>query len=151
MDPTINLFDYFHGKVEDVRAARQVRVSDDTALYLARLLTERARADRPAPPEQTLAELHARAAICRPAEQARTYQELGDRALYVLGCFRTSLSSRAVGPSYYAQMGQAAYARVDRVMRLWFADAFGPVFRELAGGFDQCVGLLDTGPTTPTT
>lgn len=138
-----NLFDYFHARVEDARAAETVHVSDDTSLYLATLLAERARTDRPAPPEQTLAELHARAAIAPPAEQARTYRELGDRALYLLGYFAESLRRRTVGPSYYAEMGAAAYYRVDLVFKKWYANAFGPVFAELADHFDECVHLLE--------
>ena len=37
-------------------------LSHDTNLYLASLLSERVRADRPAPAVETLAELHAQAA-----------------------------------------------------------------------------------------
>lgn len=140
--PADNLFDYFHDRVEEAREGRDVRLSDDTALYLASLLSERARADRPERPEQTLAELHARAAHAGPSERADTYRELGDRALYLLGCFQESLRRRVVSPSYYAQMGAAGYARADRVFRTWFADAFGPVFRELARHFDDCVEVL---------
>jgi hypothetical protein len=138
-----NLFDYFHTRVEDARSGKPVKISDDTSLYLATLLTERARADRPAPPEQTLAELHMRAANAPPAEQARTYRELGDRALYLLGYFAESLSRRTVGPAYYAEMGQAAYLRTDHVFKKWFSDAFGPVFSELSTHFEGCVSLIE--------
>jgi hypothetical protein len=138
-----NLFDYFHGRVEEARAGAAVRISDDTSLYLATLLTDRARTDRPAPAEQTLAELHLRAANAAPAEQARTYRELGDRALYLLGYFAESLERRSVGPRYYAEMGSAAYGRADQVFKRWFSDAFGPVFRELAGRFGACVALIE--------
>ena len=138
-----NLFDYFQRCVEDARQELSVPLTDDAGLYLAKLLTDRARADAPTAPEQTLAELHARAAHARPGAQAKAYRELGDRALYRLGCFRESLDSQMVGPRYYRTMGSAAYYRVDEVLRVWFASAFGPVFRELAHQFDQCVSLLD--------
>jgi len=136
------LFDYFNDHVAAARAERSVHISNDTTLYLATLLTERARADRPAPPETTLAELHARAAASAPADQARTYRELGDRALYLLGYFAESLSRRVVGPDYYADMGAAAYHRTDLLFKVLFSDAFGPVFRELAARFRECVGIL---------
>lgn len=139
---TANLFDYFNVRVEQARAAQGVRISDDTSLYLASLLTERARADRPAPPETTLAELHAHAAAAPPATQVRTYRELGDRSLYLLGYFTESLSRRTVGPEYYADMGSAAYHRVDMLFKALFADAFGPVFHELAARFRDCVRVL---------
>lgn len=138
-----NLFDYFHERVEDARTARGGRLSPDTGLYLANLLVDRARTDRPAPAETTLAELHARAAHAAPTEQARTYRELGDRTLYVLGYFAASLRRKTVGPSYYAAMGAAAYHRLDHVLALWFSRAFGEVFDELARHFDTAVAVVD--------
>ena len=93
--------------------------------------------------EQTLAELHARASSAAPGQRASTYRELGDRSLYLVGYFRESLARRTVGPRYYAEMGAAAYDQVDRVLKDRFADAFGPVFRELADGFRECVAILD--------
>jgi len=137
-----NLFDYFHGQVEDARATRSVPLHTDTRLYLATLLADRARTDRPSPPEATLAEMHLHAASATPAEQARKYRELGDHALYVLGYFTESVRRQTVGPSYYSEMGQAAYRRADAVFHRWFSDAFGPVFKELAIKFHDCVGLL---------
>ena len=137
-----NLFDWFHQRVRDAHRATGAELSPDSALYLATLLADRARADRPAPPEQTLAELHARAARSAPAEQARTYREIGDRSLYVVGYFEESLQRSVVGPSYYMEMGAAAYARVDHVFKRWFANAFDGVFDELAHGFRDCVRVL---------
>lgn len=137
-----NLFDYFHDRVEEARSDAGVQLSDDSGLYLSQLLTERARTDRSAPRAHTLVELHARALDARPSEQARTWRELGDRALYELGYFRERLDRRLVGPDYYEGMGRAAYRRVDHVLKHWFADAFGELFRELSEQFDACVGVL---------
>ncbi len=137
-----NLFDYFNDRVEHARTQHGVRISDDTSLYLSSLLVERARADRPAPPQTTLAELHAVAVKSPPAIQVRAYRELGDRSLYLLGYFAESLSRRTVGPEYYADMGAAAYHRVDLLFKTLFSDPFGPVFRELAAMFRDCVRLL---------
>jgi hypothetical protein len=142
MVDTSNLFDFFHERVEEARAQRTLAISSETRLYLASLLAERTRSDRSTMPEETLAELHLRASQATPTEQARTYREMGDRALYALGYFTESLQRRTVGPTYYSEMGQAAYQRADALFRRWFADAFGPVFRELAARFDECVGLL---------
>jgi hypothetical protein len=137
------LFDWFNSHLEGARDERGADLSPEATLYLAQLMTARARTDAPQSPETTLAELHARAALAPPAEQARTYRELGDRALHQLGCFRDSFKRRAVGPSYYADMGQAAYARVDDLFRRWFSSAFGPLWRELAEQFDVCVALIE--------
>lgn len=138
-----NLFDYFHVRVEDARSENKVRISDDTSLYLASLLTEHTRSDRPRSPEVTLAELHLHAANAPPTEQARRYRELGDRSLYQLGYFADSFDRRTVGPKYYAEMGSAAYLRADRLFKRWFSDAFGPVFHELAVRFEDCVALVE--------
>lgn len=136
-----NLFEYFEARIDEARVATDVRVSDDAGLYLANLLTDRAHIDR-APVEGTLAELHMEASSKPPVEQIRAYRELGDRALYNLGYFEDSLRSGTVSPSYYTEMGAAAYLRVDDVFKRWFRDAFGPLFRELAGCFTACVTVL---------
>ncbi len=137
------LFDYFNERVTEAREDLGVPLSSDTSLYLSALLVDRARTDRKAPPEDTLAELHARAAAEPPTQQASTYRELGDRSLYLVGYFRESLTRTVVGPRYYAEMGASAYYRVDQVMKQRFANAFGPVFGELAERFRDCVAVLD--------
>lgn len=139
-----NLFDYFDRRLRDARALCPVDLSEDTLLYLVNLLTERARADRPAPPEDTLAELHAAGANRTPSQQIRAYRELGDRALHLVGCFEESVARKIVGTTYYKDMGAAAYHRVDIVVKQWFSDAFGPVFTELAQKFERAVALLQT-------
>ena len=137
-----SLFDYFHVRIRDARDGLGVDVSEDTGLYLTTLLVGRARADAPRPTETTLVELHARAVKAPPTEQARTYRELGDRALYLLGYFEESLSRKIVSTRYYGEMGAAAYARVDEVFKLWFANAFDRVFEELSEGFGDCVRII---------
>lgn len=136
-----NLFDFFH---EAVKEARPRGLPDDLVLYLAELLSERARADRPAPQAHTLAELHAAAAAqSRPGEQARTLRELGDRALYDLGYFREHLARGIVSLDYYETMGRTAYHRTHRVLETWFAGAFGTMFADLAEQFHACVGVVE--------
>lgn len=139
---TSDLFHYFYERTLDAQAEVEAGLSSDTVIYLAQLLTERARADKPSLPETTLAELYGRAVHAPPSGQAKAYRELGDRALYRLGCFKESLDRSPVGPRYYEDMGSSAYYRVDQVFKRWFADAFGPVFQELSGAFRDCVELL---------
>lgn len=138
------LFDFFHGKVRIAREDMTLNLDPDTLLYLAKLLTDRARYI----PEQhdygTLAELHGRAAQSRPSEKIRMYRALGDHALYRVGFFSESICRTAMTSSYYADMGSAAYYQVDQTVKTWFADAFGPVFKELANRFLDCVQLLTT-------
>jgi hypothetical protein len=108
-------------------------------------MVDRARADRPAPPADTLAELHAAAASqSRPADQARAWRELGDRALHSLGTERERLAARSVVPlSYYEAMGRQGYRRLDEVMKRSFADAFGSLFAELSSRFGAAVSALN--------
>jgi hypothetical protein len=136
------LFDYFRERVDEARQDHGIELADDTALYLANLLSDRARTDRTAPDAHTLVELHAQALEASPAEQAKTWRELGDRALYHLGYFTESLNGRTVGPAYYEAMGAGAYRQVDQVFKRWFADAFGPLFTELSSRFRDCAGVL---------
>ena len=142
VEQPVNLFDWFHDRVRAAHAEVGADLSSDGELYLSRLLAERARTDREVPAEETLAELHARGASSSPAEAARTYRELGDRALYVVGYFEESLSRKVVGAAYYTDMGSAAYARVDDVFRRFFASAFGGLYRELAERFVVCVEVV---------
>ncbi len=140
---SINLFDFFHDRVEAARADVSPQFHDDTVLYLAQLLADRARTPS-TEQAHTLAELHGAAAHASPGKQAATYRQLGDRSMYQLGFFREHLdrARRPIGPSYYADMGAAAYRRCDQVLKRWFADAFGPVFEELSRDFQACVDLL---------
>ena len=139
---TENLFDFFHDNIQTAHDEVQVDLDPDTVLYLANLLTDRARADLPSPTETTLAELHGRAAHSQPADKVRVYRELGDRALYRMGFFSESFSTSTVSSQYYSDMGAAAYYQVDQTFKLWFSDAFGPVFCELAERFLECVSIL---------
>lgn len=141
VEDAMNLFDFFNEQVERTSEDIDLTLHRDTRLYLANVLTERARMDRAAPEAHTLAELHAAAALAPPAQQARTYRELGDRALYAVGYFSESIERKIVSEDYYVDMGRAAYDRADFVFRRWFADAFGPVFRELAECFQDCARI----------
>lgn len=141
-----NLFDWFDERVRVAHENVGADLSRDGELYLTALLVDRVRTDRPDPGDPrssaTLAELHLRAAQASPTEQAKTYRELGDRSLYLVGYFEESLSRSTVGPRYYREMGAAAYARADHVFKRFFSDAFGELFQELARRFGTCVRVL---------
>lgn len=137
-----SLFDFFRAEVEAACFEEGVGLTEQAGLYLVQLLAERARAEADPAPDATLAELHLQAAQARPAEQARTYRAIGDRALHDLGYFRERLTRGIVSPSYYRDMGAAAYQRVDRVTKTWFAGAFGDLFEELSDRFGACVSVV---------
>lgn len=139
-----NLFDWFDQRVRVAHENVGAKLSRDSELYLTALLVDRARSDRGdrSAESETLAELHLRAAQASPSEQARTYRELGDRSLYLVGYFEESLNRSMVGTRYYREMGAAAYARADVVFKRFFGDAFGELFEELARRFGSCVRVI---------
>jgi len=136
-----NLFDYFRELIDEARGDTGVPLADETSLYLASMLSERARADR-TNPDITLVELHIRAADGSPAERARGYRELGDQALHELGYFTERVHRKTVSEDYYAEMGAAGYDQAATIFKRWFADAMGPILRELSRSFMDCVELL---------
>jgi len=142
LDPHRDLFAFFHDRVHQAHDDDRLGLTGDATLYLAQLLADRARLDRRTPDGDTLAELHLLHADAPPSRQVAAYRELGDRALHDLSCFRERVERTVVGPGYYEQMGAAAYARLDGLLKRWFADAFGDVFRELAERFRDCAALL---------
>ena len=145
------LFDFFHGKVVLARDDMTLNLDPDTLLYLAKLLTDRARYVPEKHAYDSLAEIHGRAAQSQPTDRIRMYRALGDHALYKVGFFRESITRSAMNPTYFTDMGSAAYYQVDQTFKTWFADAFGPVFKELASRFLDCVQLLAKVKTSTST
>lgn len=137
-----DLFSFFHDRISQVRTDDGIDLTDDAALYLAQMLSERARHDRSRPRGDTLAELHLLHAHASPTEQVQAYRELGDRALHELAWFQERVERTIVGPDYYQRMGRSAYGRLHDLLDRWFSRAFGSVFEELADRFSDCVKLL---------
>lgn len=145
-----NLYDFFHGLVQEAAKRHPPPISDATTTYMAQLLVRLAQSealllkhDTP----RTLAELHLQAREAPRERALRLYKHLGDYALTVAGYFGDSLRRRPVGVSYYADMGGAAY---ERVFRLSAADPEAArhdpwlgVFAELSRRFGHCRELLE--------
>jgi hypothetical protein len=113
--------------------------------YLVGLLHERVRS-APTPPEgaETLAEALLSARLVPGSERLRRLRGIGDRALFVAGFFRDSLSRGAVGVEYYGDVGRTAYAQVAAALP---ADArsspsWRALFGELAGRFGDFIEVL---------
>ncbi len=69
----------------------------------------------------------------------RLFKQLGDRALFVSGCF-PERTQRSVNIQYYMQMGQGAYDSLSSLFPT--KDAFAEVFTELSQKFPACVEVL---------
>ena len=139
-----NLFDFFHASVGDAASRTRSDMSEEGLLYLAQLLVERGRSQPEREAPDTLAELYAAAWRGPPAERLWSWRELADRALYVTGFFRKSLTRRAVGPRYYMEMGAAAYRRLARTLGTPRGGGRGldEIWGELGERFEDASDLL---------
>ena len=106
------------------------------------LLVERGRSSEVVLP-QTLVELQIKAMECGGSEAVHAWRELGDRALYVSGFFRSSLSRKNVSVEYYQAMGATAYDHLAGLMR-WtgVSGGFDTIYEELAHQFHHCSTVI---------
>ena len=137
-----NLFDFFHEAVDSAVHSEGGGVSEDGVYYLSNLLVERGRASEHQQP-QTLVELHIRAREEGGATAVQSWREIGDRALYISGFFRASLSRQNVSLDYYLSMGAAAYDQLANAMR-WTGSGggFENIYEELAHRFQTCSTVI---------
>ena len=137
-----NLFDFFHEAVGCAVSSEGGSVSDDGVYYLSNLLVERGRVSE-TPEPSTLVDLQIQAQQSGGVAALQSWRELGDRALYVSGFFRSSLNHRNVSLDYYLAMGAAAYDQLAGVMR-WSGSGggFESVYEELAHQFHSCSTIL---------
>ena len=143
-----NLFDFFHQEVDAAKSHRRAPVSEEGVYYLTNLLVERSRAEAE-PPANTLVELQIQAAQASGPAAVTALRELGDKALYTSGFFRSSIAHhRAVSLDYYMEMGASAYQRLARALHSRApADPSGhkpmdAIFGELGRCFRLCSDLL---------
>lgn len=138
-----NLFDFFHEAVGTAVLSAGKTVSDDGVYYLSNLLVERGRTpEEPAP--KTLVDLQIQAQEKGGAAAVQAWRELGDRALYVSGFFRASLTRKNVSTDYYLSMGATAYDQLAGLMRWTGAGGgFETIYEELAHQFEHCSAILE--------
>ncbi len=154
LDTDANLFDFFHAAVDRAVEGHARPVSEQGVWYLTGLLVDEAHRKESVEDEaETLAELRIRASQGDRATAIRAYRSLGDRALFVSGFFRQSLSRKLVSRQYYLDMGAAAYDTLAGLLR---AAGFGrgqvvgegatrgldSVYEELAQAYDSCSEVL---------
>ena len=137
-----NLFDFFYDAVGCAVSSSGGSVSEDGVYYLTNLLVDRGRSSE-ASDATTLVDLQIRAQESGGATAAQSWRELGDRALYVSGFFRSSLNRQNITLEYYLSMGAAAYDQLANVMR-WTGSGggFEAIYDELAHQFQTCSTVL---------
>lgn len=140
----INLFDFFHERVDAAVAHQQAPLSREGIFYLSNLLAEQSRHQAEPDTPQTLVELLLRARTGGPAAGVSDYREVGDRALYLSGFFRGHIERGMVGLEYYLHMGASAYDTLSRLLQLGTrGGGFSEIFAELAGRFQLCSAILN--------
>ena len=135
---------YFAERVTTAVSNQGVALSEEGRGYLTDLLVRSAKAETHFQGEAptTLAELHLQAAHSERGHALSLYRRLGDRALFIAGWFSESLERRAVGLSYYTDMGEAAYDRVAGLASSSPLRDWTELFGELARRFGECVGVV---------
>lgn len=141
----INLFDFFHERVDAAATHQRLQLSEEGLFYLTNLLVEKGHTSAQPGPD-TLAELYLQARSGHRAVAIQQYRELGDRALYLSGFFRRSVQRGMMGVEYYLNMGAAAYHALSRLLdlprRLSGHKDLGEIFGELSVRFAACSAVL---------
>ena len=149
--PVASLQEFFRDSVTLAMQRQRVEVQDHTAYYVVNLLTLFSRSE--ALYERTptgvglkpLALMLADAAeTSDPRERDLALQRLGDVSLFIAGFFADSLARKPVDVDYYVHMGGSAYGSLcESVRGTLRGRAFGSVFAELSGKFQDVVDVLN--------
>ncbi len=114
-------------------------------VYLVELLAQRLREPNlPGPGEEpTLAEALLTAQLDGRTERAVRLRGLGDRALFVSGCFGDSLMRGLADLDYYRAIGRTAYGTLSSNLALQIGEhSWSELFEELADDFGDFVDIL---------
>jgi hypothetical protein len=129
--------EYFKELVEGALAHQRISAGELTSFYVVNLLTgflqQPADADAEAKP---LAVRLVEAFGAAGMRQRDSLKQIGDLSLFMSGFFADSLQRKLVDVDYYVSIGGRAYTALSR----YEADAFSPVFAELAENF---IGFVD--------
>ena len=149
--PVASLQEFFKDSVSHAMRRQRVEVQDHTAYYVVNLLTLFSRSE--ALYERTssgvglkpLALMLADAAESSdPRERNFVLQRLGDVSLFIAGFFADSLARKPVDMDYYVRMGGSAYGSLcESVRGTLKGEAFGSIFAELSGKFQNVVDVLN--------
>jgi hypothetical protein len=147
--------DFFREELARAIANQRAEVREETSAYLVKLLSDFLEAEAFYQRDEAghlearpLAFLLKDAVAQEGPMRLALLRRLGDTSLFVSGFFAESLVGKAVGPDYYAAMGERAYEALgDAVAR--HSRTAGElvvkrtVFQELAARFKQLAQLLE--------
>ena len=145
---TSNLHDYFREQVGRALEHQQVKVREETRLYVSQLLAECTDPRKlfTVTPEgleaRPLAFLYADAVYAEgPQQRKLALKRLGDVALVIAGLFAGCLTRSLVGVDYYIAMGGTGYRGLHEALQNTSAGGPDP-FGELAAKFARLVDVL---------
>lgn len=149
--PVTSLQEFFRDSVSHALRRQRVEVDDHTAYYVVNLLTLFSRSEalyERTPNGVGLKPLALMLVDAAESENVRernfVLQRLGDVSLFIAGFFADSLARKPVDIDYYVQMGGSAYGSLcENVRGTLRGEAFGSVFAELAGKFQNVVDVLN--------
>lgn len=128
--------DFFQEVLAGALDRQGVAASQSTECYLVGLLGEYAKARIP---DEPLSLRLVGTSSADVGERVRALKEVGDTSLYLTGFFADSLHRRLVGPTYYVDLGTAAYQELARRLA---TSSVSEVYEELAGKFPCFVDVL---------
>ena len=142
-----SLKEFFKLLVGEVVKRQKVTLDEVTEFYVVNLLSEYAMAEKLFTEQvngkretEPLALMYHKALQQDRQERIRTLRRMGDVSLYTAGFFQQSLKDRAVGASYYVQMGRTAYGAIAEMSA---ASSFASVYQELEHKFLVVVEVLE--------
>lgn len=141
-----NLTEYFRDRIVQAKSKFAIDLASHSEYYLVNLLHEFRRTEQlfemvgESLDDVPLAMLLERAVHGDGlATKIRLFKQLGDRALFVAGCF-PARTERSVNQQYYITMGSGAYQSLSSLFDT--QDAFAEVFTELGRKFPVCVEVI---------
>jgi hypothetical protein len=151
-----NLHEYFHDALHGALERQHLTVEDQTAHYVANLLTLFARSDAlyeqvPGQPESDrgtrlkplVVMLTEALEAPNTSDRHRSLQRLGDVSLFVAGFFAQSFARKLIDIDYHIAMGGQAYSSLADALARTRSRVLGQVFAELAEKFQPMVDALN--------
>ena len=148
--------EFFHGAIQAAIDNQQLKVADETVVYLGNLLTSFINSDRLYDQTPDGVMIRPLAWYYQEALEARTSNEktvalrrLGDISLFISGLYAQSLSRSLVDVDYYISMGGNAYGFLSDSGTRTVTLGLKEVFQELSRKFTELIDVLsEVGEST---
>lgn len=144
-----NIVEYFKKQIDGGVEKHSLTLAEDTKFYVVNMLSDFYRTDKLYEKdgfgyeEAPLAELLSEALKSQKRDlQVNNLRKIGDRSLYISGCFQENLKNKLVNFDYYASMGIFAYRQLSNLIRT-YNENLSLTYNELHLNFLLLVDMLD--------